>query len=246
MANPVPVQWSTPTQFTTMLGGSAPWTRTTVFGSNPTAGNTIVVFSTHADGGSTGGNVSFSDAVNGAYTDDYHSYHSSSLAQLNWASFANIAVSTPKTITMAYSSGVAANQQGILVAVELSGCGGFDQGASTVNAGGTTPASGSTGTLSVANSIVLASMLANTAGALTGQTIPPTGGPGVYTDSSSSFAGPPIGDLAYQRITGSTVAVSAAWGTISPSSYWLAGVAVYKAASTANYGLLLSSNSGGF
>jgi hypothetical protein len=227
------VQASTPTK------SSGSLTATTAFSSNPTAGNAIVVAYAHWDTGASNNTTTFSDGHN-TYDIDYRNGHVSNTLEVDFVSTFGIAGSgSPLTISAVYGGGTAANMRWGLAAWELSGLGGFDQGAQNFNVGSTTPTTGSTGTLANANSFVMAAFGAN--GSASGATVPPTGGPGSYTDAVNDLTGASgwIGDVARQLIASSTAAVSAAWGTMSGSPFWVSGLAVYKAASSSKL-LLLS------
>ena len=216
------VQSSTPTEVDSGLSA------TTTFSSNPTAGNAIVIVSAHYDTGNTFGTVSFSDGVN-SYTVDLTDSHPYLLINTG-STFGIAAHGSPLTITATYSSGSSGNMRWMLAAFELSGLGGFDQAATNLGNTTTTPSSGSTGTLANANSFVLAAVTASSS--LAGATVPPTGGPGTYTSIISDLTGSDFqyAELARQLILSNNSAVSASWGTISTTAYWLAAVSVYKAA----------------
>lgn len=234
------VQASTPREAATGLSA------TTAFSSNPTAGNAIVTFCTHNDEGSAGGAVTFSDGVN-TYTNDYSNQHQSNLYSIYFASsFVIAAHGSPLTVTATYSAGTSGNQRWLLSAYEVSGLGAFDQGAQNIGNPTTTPTTGATGTLANANSLLLAAVCANQS--LAGATVPPTGGPGTFTDIIHDLTGASsvYGDLAYQVQTSGTSAVNASWGTITTGCEWIAAVAVYKASVTTGGRLLLMNNQGGF
>jgi hypothetical protein len=221
------VQASTPVE--TGSGLSA----TTVFGSDPTPGNAIIVVATHLDLGGTGNSISFADGVN-SYTTDYVATRIAGgiYNVVFGSSFSVPGHATPLSVVATASSGTSGNAHWLLAALEVSGLAAFDQGQQNIGNPSTTPTTGSTGTLANANSLILAGLCANSA--ITGVTIPPTDAYGAFTDIIHDITGTGsnYGGLAYQLIPNNNAPENVAWGTI-PSESWAAAAAVYKAAPVA-------------
>jgi hypothetical protein len=203
-----------------------------------TAGNMLIVVISHED---SGGGVSFFNISDGGgtYTQDYWAASSGGGAVSIAGAHRKAATSTNYTVTVTARTGTAANSNGAIALLEVSGlsdaC--FEQYAATGGQSTGPDSSGATSTLSMSNSLVVAAL--STIQGFTGLTFPPTGGPGTFTSlisSSGQFA-----DLDYQVISGSTSAVTTTWGTASGSGKWTAGCAIYRGAGYTGPGVVQAS-----
>ena len=189
-----------------------------------TAGNAILVSTSLVDTNFNTTAISVSDGT-GYAVDASQNYGNNSLAY----SFSLLNVSAGShNIT---ASGAASNYggySGAIIVMEVSGLrttGAFDKTAGAKGHSTGPVATGTTGSLSNANSLIVAVAASVPA---SGLTIPPTGGPGTYT-SAISFTTSTNADIDYQIQTSGTSGVSASWGTASGSSLWACLVATYQA-----------------
>jgi hypothetical protein len=190
-----------------------------------TAGNALITLVAHSqiDGG--GGTLSVSDGV--SYNADIPTTDSGGAVQIFTGS--RYAVSAGSyTATATSTAGVAANSNFDMILYEVSGLttNGFDQKA-TAPGNSTGPyATGNTGALAQPSEIMFALVSALDG---SGATVPPTGGPGTYTDDGHSFtnSGQDYG-FAHQIQSSGTAAVSASFGSSVSSQKWVVGVATYK------------------
>lgn len=105
----------------------------------------------------------------------------------------------------------------------------LDVQTSNSNAGSTTPTSGTTGTTSQANELVLVCVQVSTSSTNVGLDVPATTG---YTNLHvEQDSGSTIGHSSDYKIVSATGTQSAAWGTLSASEAWSAKIATFKEAS---------------
>lgn len=131
-------------------------------------------------------------------------------------------------ITVTASTGNPSNSVGAVQALRFTGIAAFDKSATAFNTN-TSPATGNTTTLAKTGSVAIAAFASDSTGS--GYTSPPTGGPGVYTNTATGALDIVFnGDFDYQLNVG-TAAVSASWGTLVAAP-WAAAVAVYKPTGT--------------
>lgn len=188
------------------------------------AGDNIHVVYTHVDFGGTSPVMSANDGS--AYTSriiqDAGNY------EVGILTLENVSAGT-HTITCSLSSGSAINSFGYLIALSGAGlvtAGSFDK-YSTGHAVSTAPATGSTATLSAANSLVVCGFVGSLA--LTGAANPINTG---YTDLVRDLTTGELATVMGYKIVASNTAVSADLGTTASSPTWAAFVATFKGATS--------------
>lgn len=204
-----------------VFGGASLTATCTLTGVTP--GNTILAFVNHIDEGSAGGTMSVTDGT--SYTQD-EGFLLGSTVFSGIFRLSSVGSGT-HAVAGTCSAGTSANSQGSVQAIEVSGliASPLDQFTVGHSLSSTTPATGSTGPLALANELLVTTLCIN--GSATGATWPPTGGPGVYLSAYNGLAINETGN-AYQINAAGTSAVSAAAGTLGAAAAWVMSLATYQ------------------
>lgn len=221
---------------------------TTAFGTAPTPGNGIIYVFQHNDSHQAGASLAVADNGTSAnsYSQDVTSAHVNGLVWLTIGAAYNIKANSgnPLTLTVTANAGGTQYSFGSVIAIEVPPLvQPVDKTSTNYNASGTTPTSGSTGSLSATSEIALCGVNSNVS--LAGITTPPAGFTDLAHDLTSANFGAGFFDFAYQIVSANT-ALNPSWGTASGSSFWNAAIATYQFVTSNPKLCLQNSNSGGF